>query len=133
LRNSSLFPLTALLLLAGAVVVLAGGRTIAPVSSALTHIAHQSSSQGGGNADPSATFTRGNISMDQEHVADMANGLPCDVACLVNSSGCVAPPPISRDGFLQRAAGAVCLHPGNDLMLDGVIPDARLKPPQPIA
>ena len=39
LRNSSLFPLTALLLLAGAVVALAGGRTIAPVSSVLTHIA----------------------------------------------------------------------------------------------
>lgn len=133
-RKRALFPLMAMLLLAAATMVLAGGRATGPVSSTAIHAAHLSSVLSHGDANAAVASIHDDGGVDQGHAARMANGLPCDVACLASSSGCVAPLLVSRAGGLApRTAGTVCLQPGNDLMLDSVIPDARLKPPKLIA
>lgn len=131
--NRSLFPLMAMLL-ATAAIVLAGDRAAASVSSVPMNTAHLSSVLGHGDAGPAVASMHGNPGVDQGHATRTADPMPCDVACLGSSSGCVAPPLISRTGGLvHRRAETVCLRPGDDLMLAGVVPDARLKPPKPIA
>jgi hypothetical protein len=135
LRNRTFVLVLAMILLAAATVVVAGGRVPAPDASFPAHAAHLSSIPlGGADMDQAVDPHHRTPSADGVHAAGMVDGLPCDAACPGGSSGCVPVPLASHaDSLAQREAATIRMRPGDDLMLSGVNPGARPKPPKSIA
>lgn len=133
-RKRSLSPLTAMLL-AVAAMVLVAGRMATPAPSALGPATHLSLVMEYGLADPSAASIHYGRNADQGNAGRTVGDPSCDLACLGGSSSClVVLPPTTRAGApLPRWPEAICLQPGNDLILAWAIPEVRFKPPKTFA
>lgn len=131
IRNQSWLVLTAMLLLATATIVLAGGQAAATDPLFPAHPAHLAAiSLDHEDAGPAVDPHHGNAPVDGVHDTGTFSSLPCNAACPVGSLGCELTLLASHGGLLQRDAGTVCIRTADDLMLSGLEPDAQLEPPK---
>jgi hypothetical protein len=134
IRNQSWLVLMAMLFLAAATIVFAGGQAAATDPIFPAHPAYLAAVPlGHGDTGPTADSHHGSAPVDDAHGTGTFSSLPCDAACPVGSVGCEPAPLASHTGILQRDVRMVCIRSADDLMLTGPTPDARLKPPRLIA